>query len=227
MVKLVNSLFDLFTLELKQSLRKPVQALTPVLFGFLVVMLFPVGLGPAPELLAKLAPGLVWVIILLACLLATDQMFREDYDDGFLTLWLLSPRSSYFVVLIKVLVHWLRSGFVVAVLAPVFGLMLNLPSSAMLALLLAALAGSLALVFIGAIGAALTVSLRHSSALLTLIVLPLYLPVLILGVATVDAAAQDMSFSSYLALLSALSVAALSLSPLAIYSGLRVNLDAR
>ena len=223
----LNACRQLLLGDLKLSLRKPMQAVTPLLFGFLVAVMFPIGLGPAPETLAKLAPGLIWIIALLACLLATDQLFREDFDDGSLTLWLLSPYSLYFLVLTRVFSHWLSSGFIIALVSPLLGLMLNLPIDAMAALLLSLLIGSLSLVFIGAIGAALTVGLKNSSMLLTLIILPLYIPVLILGVACVDAATQGFALSNYLALLSAFMVLSLSLAPLAICGGLTINLDAR
>ena len=198
----------------------------PLLFGFLVTLMFPLGLGPEPATLAKLAPGLVWIIALLSCLLATDQLFREDFDDGSLALWLLSPQPMYFLIMTRIFVHWLSSGFIIALVSPVLAIMLNIPLQAIPALFFSILIGSVSLVFIGAIGAALTVGLKNSSILLTLIILPLYVPVLIFGAAGVQAAAMDMDVSSYLAILAAFMFLSVSMAPLAIYGGLKINLDA-
>lgn len=198
----------------------------PLLFGFLVALMFPLGLGPSPAELAKLSSGLVWIIALLSCLLATDQLFRDDFDDGSLALWLLSPQPMYFLVMTRIFVHWLASGFVIALVSPVLAIMLNMPMQAIPALFLSLLIGSVTLIFIGAIGAALTVGLKNSSLLLTLIILPLYVPVLIVGAAGVQAAAQGMDVLSYLAILAAFMCLAVSLAPLAIYGGLKINLDA-
>ncbi len=223
---LIKACMTLFQSEMLLLFRRPMAVFNPLLFGFLVTLMFPLGLGPAPATLAKLAPGLVWIIALLSCLLATDQLFREDFEDGSLTLWLLSPQPMYFLIMSRITVHWLSSGFIISLLSPVFAIMLNLPLQALPALFLSLLIGSVSLVFIGAIGAALTVGLKHSSVLLTLIILPLYVPVLIVGAAAVNAATQAMDISAYLAILAALMVMAVSLAPLAIYGGLKINLDA-
>lgn len=212
--------------DIKLAVRKPMNALNPLLFGFLVALMFPLGLGPAPATLAKLAPGLIWIIALLSCLLATDQLFREDFEDGSLALWLLSPSSMYFLVLTRVFGHWLSTGFVIAIMSPALGVMLNLPSDGMLTMVLSIMLGSISLIFIGAIGASLTVGLKNSSILLTLIILPLYVPVLIVAVASVSAAVQLLPSNSYLALLAAFMFLTVTLSPLAIYGGLKINLDA-
>jgi heme exporter protein B len=188
--------------------------------------MFPIGLGPAPQTLAKLAPGLIWVIVLLSSLLSADKLFKNDYSDGSLALWLLSPRSHYFLVLLKVFAHWLSSGLMLLIMSPILAILLNLPLHALPALMFSLMAGSISLIFIGAIGSALTVGLRQSSVLLSLIILPLYVPVLILGVATVQTAAMGMPVSAYIALLLALAALTLTLSPLAILAGLKINLDA-
>lgn len=215
-----------FLAELKLIFRQPMDIINPMMFAMLVCLMFPIGLGPAPQTLAKLAPGLIWVIVLLASLLATDKLFKNDYADGSLSLWLLSPKPHYFLVLLKVFAHWISSGLMLLMMSPILAILLNLPLHALPALMLSLLAGSISLIFIGAIGSALTVGLRQGSVLLSLIILPLYVPVLILGVATVQAAAQGMPVSSYIALLLALAALSLSLSPLAILAGLKINLDA-
>lgn len=223
---MLSACWQLFNNETKLLMRRPMDVCNPLLFGFLVTLMFPLGLGPAPATLAKLAPGLVWIIALLSCLLATDQLFREDFDDGSLALWLLSPQPMYFLVLTRIFVHWLSSGCIIALISPVLAIMLNIPMHAIPALFASILIGSVSLIFIGAIGAALTVGLKNSSILLTLIILPLYVPVLIFGAAAVQAAAQDMAVGSYLAILAAFMMLAVSLAPLAIYGGLKINLDA-
>jgi heme exporter protein B len=212
--------------DIKLAIRRPMHALNPILFGFLVALMFPLGLGPSPQTLAKLAPGLVWVIALLSCLLATDQLFREDFEDGSLAMWLLSPSSSYFLLLTRVFSHWLSTGFIIALMSPALAVMLSLPLEAVGALVGSILLGSISLIFIGAIGAALTVGLKNSSILLTLIILPLYVPVLIVAVACVNAAVQQLPTASYFALLAAFMMLAVTLAPLAIYGGLKINLDA-
>lgn len=217
---------EFFFAELRLIFRAPMDIINPMMFAMLVCLMFPIGLGPAPQTLAKLAPGLIWVIVLLASLLATDKLFKNDYADGSLALWLLSPQSHYFLVLLKVFAHWLSSGLMLLIMSPILAILLNLPLHALPALMLSLLAGSVSLIFIGAIGSALTVGLRQGSVLLSLIILPLYVPVLILGVATVQAAAQSMVVGAYIALLLALAALSLTLSPLAILAGLKINLDA-
>lgn len=206
--------------------RKKMDFFNPLLFGFLVVLMFPLGLDPAPQKLSMLAPGLVWIIALLSCLFATDGLFRDDYDDGSLALMLLSPQPGYFIVMSRVWAHWLASGFAVSLVSPIFGLMLYLPSEANLTLFLSLLLGSVSMIFIGAIGSALTVGLKGSGILLTLIILPLYVPVLIFGAAVVQAAAEGMQTSAYLAILAAFMFLSVTLAPLAIQAGLKINLDA-
>jgi heme exporter protein B len=207
-------------------LRKRMDVFNPLIFGFVVSLTFPLGLGPAPDMLSSIAPGLVWVIALLSCLLATDGLFQEDFDDGSLCLMLLAPQPAYFLVMARLWAHWLKSGMILSVTAPLLGLMLYLPNSAMLPLLASLLLGTISLVFIGGIGAALTVGMKNSGVLLTLIILPLYVPVLIFGAAAVQAGAQNMPVASYLALLGAFMCLAVTLSPLAAQAALKLNLDA-
>jgi heme exporter protein B len=141
-------------------------------------------------------------------------------------MWLLSPSSSYFFLLTRVFSHWLSTGLIIALMSPALAVMLSLPLEAVGALVGSILLGSISLIFIGAIGAALTVGLKNSSILLTLIILPLYVPVLIVAVACVNAAVQQLPTASYFALLAAFMMLAVTLAPLAIYGGLKINLDA-
>ncbi|CAA0122325.1 Heme exporter protein B [BD1-7 clade bacterium] len=206
--------------------RKRLAMLNPLFFSFLVALMFPLGLGPEPGKLQMLAPGLVWVIALLSALMTTDGMYKDDFDDGSLALIVLSPQPAYFLQMGRLIAQWLGTGLVISLAAPLVGVMLNLPPSASLTLLASLLLGTVTLVFVGGIGAALTVGLKNSGILLTLIVLPLYVPVLIFGAASVQAAAQSMNALPYLALLAAFMILALTLAPLAIQAALKINLDA-
>ncbi len=221
-----SACWQTFRRDILLLLCKRMDFFQPLVFGFLVTLMFPLGLGPAPDLLATLAPGLVWIIALLSCLLATDGMFQQDYDDGSLTFLLLSPHPAYFLVMTRLWAQWLKSGLAVTLVAPVLGVMLQLPYQAIPAMVASLLAGTVSLVFIGAIGAALTVGLRNSGILLTLIILPLYVPVLIFGAAAVQASAEEMAVLPYLALLLSMMSLAITLAPLAVQAALRVNLDA-
>ena len=207
------------------ALRRRAEIANPLLFFLMVCTLFPLGIGPDPKQLAALAPGVLWVVALLSCLLASDGVFRSDFDDGSLEQMLLSPTSLYLLTLAKSIAHWLVTGLPLALLAPLLALLLQLPPVAMPALVLSLLLGTAVLSFIGAIGAALTVGLRRGGLLLSLIVLPLYIPVLIFGASAVQAAAEGFSYGGQLAVLGALLALALPLAPFAIASGVRVSCD--
>jgi heme exporter protein B len=192
----------------------------------MVVALFPLGLGPAPAQLAVFAPGILWIVALLSNLLTSDAVFRSDYDDGSLEQLLLSPQPLYLSVLAYILAHWLVTGFLLALVSPVFALMLNLPTQAIPALAAALLLGTGVLSLVGGIGAALTVGLKRGGMLVSLLVLPLYMPVLIFGAAAVEAATTGASVAPYLAILGAMLSLAIALAPLAIAAGLRISVDA-
>ncbi len=191
--------------------RRPAELAQPPVFFALVTLLFPLALGPESQQLRTLAPGLLWVAALLAVLLSLDGLFRTDLEDGSLEQWLLSGYPLPLLVLARVLAHWLFSGLPLVLLAPLLGL------------LLALLAGSLVLGLLGAVGAALTVGLRRGGLLLSLLVLPLYIPVLILGTGSLQAALLGLPVMGQLAWLGCLAVLALMLAPLAIAAGLRIS----
>jgi heme exporter protein B len=199
--------------------------INPLVFALIVVTLFPLGIGPENNTLRVIAPGLVWVVALLACLLSSDRIFRDDYLDGSLQQMLLSPQPAYFLVLAKVAVHWLVSGLPVTITAPLLGLMLSLPEGGYWPLLVSLLLGTISLSMIGAIGAALTVGLKRGGLLVALIVLPLYIPVLIFGSGAVKAGAEGLPYSGHLAVLAALTLLGTVLAPLAIGGALRINMD--
>ena len=212
--------------QLVLAVRRPVEIGNPLLFFAMVVALFPLGLGPAPAQLAVFAPGILWIVALLSNLLTSDAVFRSDYDDGSLEQLLLSPQPLYLSVLAYILAHWLVTGFLLALVSPVFALMLNLPTQAIPALAAALLLGTGVLSLVGGIGAALTVGLKRGGMLVSLLVLPLYMPVLIFGAAAVEAATTGASVAPYLAILGAMLSLAIAMAPLAIAAGLRISVDA-
>lgn len=212
--------------DLQVAARRRAELANPLLFFLMVCTLFPLGIGPEPGRLAELAPGILWVVALLASLLASEVMFRSDYDDGSLEQMLLSPVSLYWLALAKTTAHWLISGLLLALLSPLLALLLQLPPAAMPALAVSLLLGTAILSQVGAIGAALTVGLRRGGLLLSLIVLPLYIPVLIFGASAVHAASSGLAYHGQLAVLGALLALALPLAPLAIGAGLRLSTDA-
>lgn len=211
--------------DLILAFRRRSDFFNPLAFFLIVCSLFPMGIGPDPKQLAILAPGIIWVVALLACLLSSDTMFRGDYDDGSLELMLLSPVSLYLQVLAKTLAHWMLTGFPLTLLSPLLALLLQLPIEGVLAMMMALGAGTATLSFIGAIGAGLTVGLRKGGLLLALIILPMYVPVLIFGVATVKAAVGGFSYIGPLAVLGAFFFIAVTLSPLAIAASVKISID--
>jgi heme exporter protein B len=212
--------------QLLLAVRRPVEIGNPLLFFAIVVALFPLGLGPAPQTLAEIAPGVLWITALLAILLTSDTLFRSDFDDGSLEQLLLAPQPLFVSVLAYIAAHWLLSGALLAVVSPVFALMLNLAPGAMGALLLSLLLGTAVMSLLGGVGAALTVGLKRGGMLISLLILPLYMPVLIFGTAAVQAAVSGIPVGPYLAVLGAMLCLAIALAPFAIAAGLRISIDA-
>jgi heme exporter protein B len=212
--------------QLLLAVRRPIEIGNPLLFFAMVVALFPLGLGPAPDKLAQFAPGVLWITALLSNLLTSDGVFRSDFDDGSLEQLVLAPQPLFLSVLAYIGAHWLTTGLLLAVLSPVFALMLNLPLAALGTLVVSLLLGTAVLSLIGGIGAALTVGLKRGGMLISLLILPLYIPVLIFGSAAVQAASSGVPAGPYLALLGALLCLAIALAPLAMAAGLRISIDA-
>ncbi|KAA1188157.1 heme exporter protein CcmB [Pseudohalioglobus sediminis] len=212
--------------QLVLAVRRPVEIGNPLLFFAMVVALFPLGLGPAPDRLADFAPGILWIIALLSNLLTSDAVFRSDFDDGSLEQLLLSPQPLYFSVFAYVCAHWLVTGLLLALVSPVFALMLNLPVAGIAALFFSLLLGTAVLSLVGGIGAALTVGLKRGGMLISLLILPLYMPVLIFGTAAVKAAVDGAPAGPYLAILGAMLSLAIALAPIATAAGLRISVDA-
>ena len=224
-----DSVITLFWAVLKRDLmlayRKKSDLFNPLIFFLMVATLFPLGVSPEPDFLAEVAPGVVWVAALLATLLSMDSLFRSDFEDGTLEQTLLSPQPLFIVVLAKVLAHWMMSGLPLTVLAPLLGVMLFLPSEGMSGLMISLLLGTPTLSLIGAIGAALTVGLRKGGVLISLLVLPLYIPVLIFGTSAVQAAVTGLPLAGFFALLGAMLALGLVMAPLAIGAALRISVS--
>ncbi|WP_067984378.1 heme exporter protein CcmB [Neptuniibacter pectenicola] len=224
-----SSVSGLFGAVLKRDLmlayRKKSDLFNPLIFFLMVATLFPLGVSPEPEFLAEIAPGVVWVAALLATLLSMDGLFKSDFEDGTLEQTLLSPQPLFVVVLAKVLAHWMMSGLPLALLAPLLAVMLFLPAEGMSGLMLSLLLGTPTLSLVGAIGAALTVGLRKGGVLISLLVLPLYIPVLIFGTSAVQAAVTGLPLAGFFALLGAILALGLVLAPLAIGAALRISVS--
>ena len=193
-------------------------------FFLLVAVIVPLGVGPEPATLAKIAPGILWVGALLSCLLSLDRIFALDFEDGSLDLLATSPVPMEGAVAVKALAHWLVTGLPLVLAAPVLGVLLNLPVQGYLWLVISLALGTPALSIIGAFGAALTVGLKRGGLLMSLLVLPLYIPTLIFGAEVVKRGAAGMAVGTPLALLAAITAGALALLPFAAAAAIRVNL---
>ncbi len=221
----MSALAAILRRDLRLAWRSPGDSATVVLFFVLTVVLFPFGVGPAAEILARIATGVIWVMALLASLLSLDRLFREDSEDGSLDLLALSPAPLELLVVGKVLAHWLITGVPLIIASPLLALLMQLPAEAYPTLLLALLLGTPTLSLIGAIGAGLTLGARRGGVLIALLVLPLYIPVLIFGVAAVDAAASGLAVRPHLLLLGGLLALFVPVSPVATAAALRQALE--
>jgi heme exporter protein B len=207
--------------DLRLALRQGSDASIAVMFFVLCVVLFPFGVGPEPNILARIAAGVIWVAALLASLLSLERLFQTDYEDGSLELLTLSPLPLEAVVLAKTLAHWLVTGVPLIVAAPLLALLLNMEAAGFGTLILTLAVGTPILSLIGSIGAALTLGARRGGVLLSLLILPLYIPVLIFGAGAIDAALHGLTPRPHLLLLGGLLAAALPLAPWAGAAALR------
>lgn len=221
----MNAFLGVLRRDLRLALRQSGDIATLVMFFIITGGLFPFGVGPEPQTLAKLAAGITWVTALLACLLSLDRLFQHEAEDGSLELMALSPAPLGIIVLGKCLGHWLTTGLPLIAASPIMGILLNLPGEAYPVLILALLLGTPSLSLIGAVGAALTLGARRGGGLLALLILPLYIPVLIFGVTAVEAAASGFSSRPQLLLLGGLFLVALTLTPLATAAAIRHALE--
>jgi len=223
------SLTSAFSLLLKRDLtlayRRRAELVNPLLFFVLVTAMFPLGIGNDAKLIEAVGPGVIWVAALLAALLSLDAMFRADYDDGSLEQFMLSAHPVSILVLAKVLAHWLVTGLPLFIAAPLLALLLNIPAEAIPTLMLTLILGTPVLSLIGSVGVALTVGLRRGGVILSLLILPLYVPVLIFATDTVKTAIVGIPITAQLSILSAMLVGSLVLAPLATAASLRISLS--
>jgi heme exporter protein B len=211
--------------DLLLAFRRRSDILITVFFFVIVVSLFPLGIGPEPELLRVMAPGILWVAALLASMLALGRLFAIDYADGTLEQMLLLPEPLSIIVIGKVMAHWLVAGLPLVLLAPVMALQFGLPGASVEVLFYSLLIGTPVLSLVGAIGAALTLGVRGGGVLISLLVLPLYIPVLIFGAGAVGAEASGLGSDAHLFLLGGVLAAALALAPWASAAALRISLE--
>jgi heme exporter protein B len=211
--------------DLVLAARRRAEVATVLLFFIIVASLYPLGIGPQPELLRAIAPGVVWVGALLASMLALGRMFAPDHADGTLEQMLLSATPLGMIVAARVFAHWLLTGLPLAVAAPVIALQFDLPQELLGVLTLSLLLGTPVLSLVGGIGAALTLGLRGGGALLSLLVLPLYVPVLIIGAGAVDTASAGLDPGGHFMVLAAFALVAAAFAPWAIAVSLRISME--
>lgn len=222
-------MFEAFLIILKRDLLLAMRRksdITSTLFFFVVVVsLFPLAIGPELDILRQIAPGIVWVAALLASMLALDHMFSGDFQDGSLEQLALTPQPLSILVLAKIVAHWLITGLPLVIVAPVLGLQYDLSADAIGILVVSLFIGTPVLSLIGAIGAALTLGLRGAGVLVSLLVLPLTIPVLIFGAGAVEASISGLGAQGHLSMLAAIFVLSLLLSPLAVSVSLKVSME--
>jgi heme exporter protein B len=216
-------MWRLFCLELRVAFRRSADVANPLWFFLIVITLFPLGIGPEPQLLARIAPGILWVAALLASLMALERLFRDDLLDGSLEQLMLLPLPLSAVVLVKVAAHWMVTGLPLLLLSPLVALLLGMDQQGWEIMALTLLLGTPTLGFLGSPGVGLTVGLRRGGLLMSVLVLPLTLPLLIFATAAMDAAAMGQPVNGYMAILGALLVGSATLSPFATAAALRIS----
>ena len=222
-------MFDAFVQIVRKDLlgafRQQSDILNPIWFFVIVVTLFPLGIGTDPALLARIAPGIIWVAALLAALLSFERLFKDDYIDGSLEQMMLAPHSLTWLVCAKIFTHWLLTGLPILLVSPLLAIFLSLEEDTFWALFLTLLIGTPILSLLGAIGVALTIGLRKGGVLLSLIMLPLSIPILIFSTMAIDAASFGQPYLGLLALLGAMLIGAITLAPFAVAASLRVSVS--
>ncbi|KJG14884.1 heme exporter protein CcmB [Photobacterium iliopiscarium] len=220
---MLNTLMQIIRRELLIAYRRQADIFNPLWFFIIVITLFPLGIGPEPNLLARIAPGIIWVAALLAALLSMERLFRDDYLDGSLEQMLLMPTPLSVAAFAKMIAHWLLTGLPLILISPLLAILLSLNLHTWIAVLLTLLIGTPTLSFLGAIGMALTVGLRKGGVLLSLLILPLYIPVLIFATSAIEAASLGMAYDGQLAIMGAMLVGSLTLAPFAVAASLRIS----
>lgn len=211
--------------DLRLGLRSGVDSAQPLIFFVIALALFPLGVGPSPEVLERIGVGVIWVLALLAVMLSLDRLFQADADDGSLEQLALADLPLELTVLAKCLAHWLMSGLVLVIASPLLALLLHQSAETAGVLALALLLGTPVLTLIGSIGAALMIGARRGGVLIALLVLPLYIPILIFGVSAVEAEVMGLGGSAQLLILGAILLASLALTPFAAAAAIRLSLE--
>ncbi|WP_417845280.1 heme exporter protein CcmB [Thalassospira povalilytica] len=221
----MNGFLAILQRDLRLALRQGADSVMVVAFFIVTTTLFPFGVGPEANILARIASGVIWVSALLAAMLSLERVFQTDYEDGTLELLTLSPVSLELLVLGKVCAHWLTTGLPLIIAAPLMAVMLNMDQDGFVTLMLAMLLGTPALSLIGAIGAALILGARRGGVLVSLLVLPLYIPVLIFGAGAVEAALLGISATAQLQIMAAILLIALAATPFATAHAVREAME--
>lgn len=211
--------------DLRLARRRGGETLLGVLFFVLALSLFPFGVGASPDILARIGGGVIWVLALLAVLLSLDRLWQSDFEDGSLEQLALAAVPLELVVLAKCAAHWLTSGLLLVLVSPFLAVLMSMPGEAMLVLPLTLLLGTPVLTLVGGIGAALLLGARRGSALVALLVLPLYIPVLIFGVSAAEGALSGLGGTAQMLILGAMLLAAAALAPFAAAAALRLALE--
>ncbi len=222
---LITACRSMLRRDLVLAMRRRADVLTTLIFFLIVVSLFPLGVGPEIDTLREIAPGVIWVAALLASMLSLGRLFSDDYQDGTLEQILLLPHPLTVIVLNKVVAHWLVSGLPLVIFSPLLGMQLGLNAESIGILMVTLVLGTPVLSLIGSVGAALTVGLRGGGVLVSLLVLPLYIPVLIFGAGAVESAAAGLGVEAQMSLLGAFLAMAFVLAPWATATALRISLD--
>jgi heme exporter protein B len=222
---MLRFLYTVIRRDLLLAARRKGDWMTSQFFFVMVVSMFPLGIGPEPEMLRRVAPGVMWVAALLASLLSLSRLFADDHRDGSLEQMLLSPQPPVMLALGKALAHWLIYGVPLLLIAPILGIQFSLPMHVIGVLMLSLLIGTPVLSLLGSVGAALTLGLRGGGVLLTLLILPLYVPALIFGAGAVDAALAGLGSEANLSLLAAFAVMTLMVAPWVASAALRISIE--
>jgi heme exporter protein B len=222
---MLSSFFTLIRHEILMTLRQATSWLTPLLFFIIVISLFPLTLDKDPVLLNKIAPGIIWVTVLLAVLLSIEHLFQNDLEEGSLDALLLSPHPLTLLIFCKILSHWIMYCLPLILISPILGFLLNLNFEEQLALIITLLLGTPVLCLLGAIGAALIVGLRSHGLLLPILIMPLYIPILIFGTGTVITASNHHTLSGYYAIMGAVALISLAFAPLLTGIALRIGVN--
>ncbi|NMM44946.1 heme exporter protein CcmB [Rhodospirillaceae bacterium KN72] len=221
----MTAFLAVLTRDLRLALRQSADLALVLGFFVIAASLFPFGVGPSPEILARIAPGVIWVLALLAVMLSLDRLFQQDLADGSLEQLALAPVPLSITILAKVAAHWLTTGLPLIAVAPVIGILLNLPPDGYVTLLVGLALGTPTLSLIGAVGAGLTLGARRAGLLIALLVLPLYIPILIFGVTAVDAVLTGFDARAHFLYLAAILAAAIPLAPLAAAAAVRHGVE--